>query len=182
MAAKILPFRDYSEHEVLNFFTFNGTIPVTAGTLVKIDGSGMNNDTWKEAKILGDAGQAYSNVISKRYGVYPQVCTLTSNHDTPIGMLLYDVRENDENGEKLIYNPQKAAENNWAISGQAVPILTRGVVLYSGYGGTPSGGQYAYPTGDGTICSDAIVGSGTQCGKWLGAPDSNGWAFLKLEL
>ena len=57
---------------------------------------------------------------------------LERTKDVPLGMLLYDVREDDENGEKLIFNPRKAAENDYVISGQAVPILTRGIVLYSG--------------------------------------------------
>ena len=45
------------------------------------------------------------------------------------------VRELDENGERLIHNPRKAAEMGVVVKGQAVPILTRGVLHVTGLNG-----------------------------------------------
>jgi len=69
--------------------------------------------------------------------------------------LLNDVREVDENGEKLIFKPRKAAEMQCAVSGQAVPIAIRGVFLYSGIAGDPTAQGVAYATGDGGLSTTA---------------------------
>ena len=34
MGCKLLPFRDYDEHEVINLFKYAGTIPADQGTIV----------------------------------------------------------------------------------------------------------------------------------------------------
>ena len=43
-------------------------------------------------------------------------------------MTLLQTAQQDENGEKLLYNPQKREELQCVLPGQAVPILTRGIV------------------------------------------------------
>ena len=101
-------------------------------------------------------------------------------------MLLYDVREDDENGEKLIFNPRKAAENDYVISGQAVPILTRGIVLYSGAtlaADTVSPGDTVYAAAAGELAKDADhVSKAPAVGKALGTKDANNHMLLKIEL
>jgi len=101
-------------------------------------------DTSQEFNELGAVGAAYANTVSLRYGVKAQVAKHSATGTRPFGMLLYDVRETDENGEKLIYKPRKAAEMQCAISGQAVPVVRRGMFLYSGIAGTPTAGAAAY--------------------------------------
>ena len=49
-------------------------------------------------------------------------------------MTLYQTAKNDENGEKLLYNPQKQEEKQAMLPGQAVPILTKGIVTLASYG------------------------------------------------
>ena len=103
--ATLRPFRDYSEHDVINLFRFSGTIPANRGTLVKVIGAGWK--TTDELERLGSVGATYNNVQSERYGVAANVGVAGAG-DTPLGMLLYDVKETDENGEKLIFHPRKA--------------------------------------------------------------------------
>ena len=99
-------------------------------------------------------------------------------------MMLYDVRDTDENGELLKYNPRKAAEMQAVIPGQAVPVVTRGIFLVQGVLGTPSAGGTAYAGGTGQIT--ASTGSGgianVAIGKFLGAADTNGETLVKLAL
>lgn len=187
----LYPLRDHSEHEVLNFFAMDGAYAndtiVRKGTLVKLQGSGFVN-TDDPTEDLGSPGASYSNTVSLRYGIpfKVQACETgaAGTQDQPVGITLWDVRETDENGEKLLFNPRKAAEMKVALSGQAVPVLTRGVILYSG--NLTSGGQgtvavgadiYAGAGGELTTASD-----GKKVGKTLGTVDSNSYVLLKLEL
>jgi len=194
MAYKLRPFRDYDEHDVLNLFSYDttglsaGSISITKGSLVKIATGWKNYDSGVELggglEFIGGAGTLQpTNVVSQRYGVTAKVVASTTG-ETPIGMMLYDVRDTDENGELLKYNPRKAAEMQAVIPGQAVPVVTRGIFLMQGVLGTPSAGGTAYAGGTGQIT--ASTGSGgilnVAIGKFLGAADTNGETLVKLDL
>ena len=45
-----------------------------------------------------------------------------------MGLTLLQTANYDENGEKLLYYPQKQLETQSVLTGQAVPILTKGIV------------------------------------------------------
>ena len=132
MGCKLLPFRDYDEHEVINLFRWSGTVPADQGTIVTV----VNTAGWQQSEtdtaFLGSVGKDYHNTESQRYGVNAMVRPAVTGDTAPIGMLLHNVKEEDENGEKLIYNPRKLAEMEAVLSGQAVPIVSRGIFLYSG--------------------------------------------------
>lgn len=176
----IRPFRDYSEHDVINLFYVSGTYPIAKGTVVKVIGSGWaaSNDS---QQMLNGLGQSYADVVSQRWGV-PSVCAVTQTSlytDTALGMTLYDCKEVDENGLPLIYNPRKAAEMNIALSGQACPILTRGTILFSGVvGNAATGGTKAYLGPNGGVYT---TGS-TAIGQFLGNTDGNGYVLLRLDV
>lgn len=166
------PFRDYDEKDVINLYAPTGAgnyLPLNKGTLVAISGDGFRPDQVDSHEFLGNYGDfSVSNVQSLRYGVIPKFCKAGVS-DKPLGMLLFDVRETDENGELLKYRPRKAAEMEVCISGQAVPIVTRGTFLYSGVttgSWTPVvAGADAYVGAGGVITT-----SGTnKIGKFLGA-------------
>ena len=72
-----------------------------------------------------------SNVVSNRYVLTAKVQAANSG-SAPLGITLMNTQELDENGEKLIFNPRKASEKGVVVSGQGVPVLTRGVIVYSG--------------------------------------------------
>lgn len=177
MATTIRPFRDVDEHDVINLYkTRSGTM--TKGMLVKIVSGFVNdNSNW----VLGadPTAQAYGNTVSPRWSVPFFVDTCNSG-DKPIGMLLYDVKETDENGERLYYHPRKAAELQCVISGQAVPLATRGIFLYSGVAGFVTAGNKAYSSAFGEI---SVSGTSThEVGVFLGPKDSNGHVLVKLDL
>jgi hypothetical protein len=123
--AKLLPFRQIDENDVVNLFAFDGD-EATRGLLVKLDTS----STWiaENEFELTSINNNYANTVSDRYSVAARVTTAGSG-DKPLGLLMYDVAETDENGEKLIWHPRKAHEMQVSLSGQAVPVLTRGIVL-----------------------------------------------------
>jgi hypothetical protein len=178
--AKLKAFRQYSEHDVVNLFALTGngiTLPFNKGTLVSIVGDGWKNDS-TDSLMAGDPGATYTNTVSQRYGISSMV-TVAASGDNHLGITLYDVKEVDENGEKLIFNPRKAAELQAVVSGQAVPVMTKGIVLYNGVAGTPAAGGAAYSAANGVI--SATVG-GAVIGKFLGAKDADGNVLVKIEL
>ena len=193
MAYSLRPFRDYSEHNVLNLFGYDtqlltaGSISITKGTLVKIATGWKNYDSSAELggglEFIGSAGTLDpTNVTSQRYGVTADVIQSTTG-ETPIGMTLYDVKDADENGELLKYNPRKAAEMQAVIPGQAVPVVTKGIFLVQDIDGTPAAGGVAYAGASGMITSaTGVGGSNVAIGKFLGAADTNGDTLVKLEL
>ena len=128
MASKLLPFRQVHENDVVNLFAYDGDT-AQRGLVVKLDTAAG----WKLSDGLGTTSinNSYANTVSDRYNVKAKVsqCTSGKSNSIPFGMLMYDVAETDENGEKLIYHPRKAHEMQVSVSGQAVPVLTKGIVL-----------------------------------------------------
>jgi hypothetical protein len=184
MAHNLRPFRQYSESDVVNLFAFSGdSTLVTKGLAVKVAGDGWTNEANSSpVEALGSVGASYNNVVSQRYGAKARVVVAASG-DAILGLTLMDIRELDENGEKLVFNPRKAAEMGVVISGQAVPILTKGLVLYSGASNVLAG-SIAYVSGAaGELAGAATLpGNATRVGKWLSKNDSNNTALLKIEL
>ena len=185
---RLAPFRDYDEHDVINLFAWDSASAPTsfagrivAGTVVKVK-TGFSNTA--ELSMLGDVGASYDNVVSQRYGVSAKVEYCNGGpSEVPLGITLYDVREADENGELLKFNPQKAAELQAAISGQAVPIVTKGIFLFATGAFTDAdslqAGSTLYASGNGQLSSAA---GGVKVGKALGASDADGSVLVKLEL
>lgn len=176
------PFRQYHESDVINGFTWSGLFPVDKGTFVKAGGDGWFN-TDEPIELLGAIGTAVDNTVSVRFGAAAKVVAAASGDSLAVlGCLLYDGRETDENSVPYRFNPQKAAEANVFVSGQTCPILSRGIVLYSGIAnGSASAGAAAYVSGAGQI-SIAQPAGATKIGKFLGKANANGFALLKIEL
>ena len=51
--------------------------------------------------MIESVGKSYDNTVSQRWGVDASVRAAVTGDAHPLGMLLYSVREEDENGEKL---------------------------------------------------------------------------------
>ena len=58
-------------------------------------------------------------------------------------------------------------------------VISKGVVLYNGVGGTPAAGGIAYAAANGVI---SAVNSGKVVGKFLGVKDADGNVLVKIEL
>ena len=156
MATRIEPFRDYSEHEVINLFALEapGTFAALrewkpansdvndAGVVVapviaksKLPGDLPSKDSLDTSGVLrqylGASGQP--NV---GYNAYNSVEMTVAAADTdvaangaPLGITLKQTLAYDENDENLLRYPLKKDELQAVLPGHAVPILTRGLVL-----------------------------------------------------
>jgi hypothetical protein len=180
------PFRNYSEHDVINLYSYSGQAPATKGTLVTPVYTWKNTDGG--VSQLPTNLSSVANAVSARFDVVAEV-TATPTYNTvpaPFGVILKDVREVDENGEYLIYNPRKLAEMDAVLPNQAVPILTKGIIFVNDFdltdrgagGGLPDVGDAAYAGDDGKIATDGIV----VVGKFLSAVDTEGYALVKIDL
>ena len=185
MAHNLKPFRDYDEHDVVNLFSYSGdSTHVVKGLAVRVMAPGFNPGITNVSptELLGEVGGDFgANVVSQRYGVTAKVTAATSGQAV-LGLTLMDVRETDENGEKLVFNPRKAAEMGVVVSGQAVPVLTKGLVLYSGTNATAGHVAYVGATA-GELASAATLpaGGAVKVGTWLSTAVQE-VALLKIEL
>lgn len=195
MAHNLRPFRDYSEHDVINLFALKGAntngIIANKGTVVKIDGvgfapivvgpGGTGSLGSNPVDMAGDVGAHFDNIVSERYAVSAKVVAGTWQNKA-VGITLMDVRETDENGEKLVYNPRKASEMNVIVSGQATPVLTKGTVLYSGSEiGSASAGASVYVSATaGELTTTQPDATAAPVGYLLGTAVSN-TALLRLS-
>lgn len=203
MAHTLRPFRNYSEHDVVNLFAYNGAqdangVIATAGTVVKVQGNGFQpvvaSSTLGGTGLLGTipvdlaglVGAGFANTVSNRYALTAKV-TAASSGDAALGITLLSTQELDENGEKLVFNPRKAAEKNVVVSGQGVPVLTRGIVVYSGTeigSATVGAGVYLSNLNAGELSTVNSTAGGTIPGNKVGTLLSvpvNGVALIKLN-
>ena len=137
MALRILPFRQYSDHDVVNLYSVIADDVNTAttdsgagdaGLFVTVSDGNFDADpiTYQTNAYLGDSSFPFLGSTD----MYPEVnlkITGAKGEDHCLGMTLYQTAKNDENGEKLLYNPQKQEELQAMIPGQAVPIATKGI-------------------------------------------------------
>jgi len=179
---QLRPLRDISDHEIIPFFSFSGNYPTTKGAPVKIV-SGFYADQAGPSSY-GAVGNTYQNTVTNRYGVQAQVGLCTSSGDKALGLLLYDAREVDENGEKLILHPDKAERMQARPSGWSIPIARRGLVEYSGaWAANAVGGEVAYLSVDGsTVTTTGTAGLSTKMGRFYGPMDSNGYIMLFIDI
>jgi hypothetical protein len=187
---RLKPFRDYSEHDVINLFAFGdhavalGTTDVVyAGSAVKVR-TGWSNTN--ELSMIGNVGAGYNNTVSQRWGVAADVEYTDGGADeAALGILLYDVREYDENGEKLAFNPRKQAELQCSLTGQAVPIATRGIFLMATGAWTNSPALLqdndVFATGDGKLTTLGNKATNNRIGRTLGGPDADGSVLVKFD-
>ena len=155
---RLLPFRQYDENDVINFYSLD-TETGEAGSVVKVSVANLSNDPVQYVE-RGDA-DSYQNTMGKGLSLYPEVpykvskMVATGGNDKALGILLRDVRAKDENGENLLYYPQKKEELQCVVSGEAVPIATKGLFTINVNGLTngvaPPVGSYAFPSVNGTI-------------------------------
>jgi len=177
------PFRDYSEHDVINLLSCD--VIATKGTIVKPKKQFNKNPL----ELTNTApGAQYENTISNLFNIVGSVEPVVNYDDTPIplGVLLYDVKEKDENGEKLIFNPRKAAEMNIVLPKiNTAPILTKGLIMINDIdtsshvsgGGEPDLGDIAYVGNDGKIATDGII----KIGRFLSTKDQDGYCLVRID-
>jgi hypothetical protein len=151
---RLLPYRSINETDVINGYSFDSNSG-EAGTFVKVSAGNLTLDP-VEYGNFGPFANSLGNAKSQ-YPFVPQKVTTAGTGDAGliIGMILRDVREVDENGEKLLYYPQKKQDLQCVLSGEANPVASRGVVEINvrGLAGgvCPSVGQAAVVVADGKL-------------------------------
>ena len=176
MALRILPFRQYSDHVVVNMYAVvDGDVLTSttdtgagdAGVFVKVSDGNFDNDpvTYQTNSYLGKTDYPFVGTTE----MYPEVnlkITGSTSGEIPLGLTLYQTAKNDENGEKLLYNPQKQEELQAMLPGQAVPVATKGIFTLAA--AAFDGGVADYAPGKG------IRTSLLNAGKLTGALRSDG--------
>jgi hypothetical protein len=188
---RLLPFRDYDEHEVYGFFALNDT--GVAGTFVSaVTYNPDNQDGWSNTA----PGAEYNNILSLRYESKAKAAPAASGAAkwNVLGVTLKSTLEFDENGEKLLFHKEKCDKLQAVVSGEPVPILKRGLVTLTSdaYVGTPTPGFVGVIEGAGIIRAvnpSVLSPTGTYTpdqvvGRFISTSGSNfgGYALFDVQL
>ena len=152
MAKRILPYRDYSEHDVVNLFALdvtgktlssfvsNGTGDFDAGVVVSVSAGALPGEVSELRATTPDnlrdyLGASFSGAHIGFNG-YPANTGMTvapaDGSGRALGITLRETLAFDEHGEKMISYKQKLDEAQGVLPGQTVPVLTKGLILLSG--------------------------------------------------
>ena len=152
MAKRILPYRDYSEHDVVNLFALevtgetladfksNGSGDFDAGVVVAVSAGALPGEVSELRATTPDnlrdyLGASFSGAHIGFNG-YPANTGMTvapaDGSGRALGITLRETLAFDENGEKMISYKQKLDEAQGVLPGQTVPVLTKGLILLSG--------------------------------------------------
>tara|TARA_B110000196_G_C21096756_1_gene640409 strand:+ start:750 stop:1361 length:612 start_codon:yes stop_codon:yes gene_type:complete len=134
---RILPFRQYDENDVINLFALEdasvnenvtGSDYGDAGVFVTVSEGNLDLDpvSYADNAYLGKTN--YPHVGANQYPSVNLKVKPAIAGDSLLGLTLRQTAKYDENGEKLLYNRQKAEELQCMLPGQAVPVLSKGVI------------------------------------------------------
>jgi hypothetical protein len=184
------PYRNYNEHDVIDLFAHVDGV-ANKGSLVGITTANGNTNVWNGAgtpptphvAVYGQIAGVPTRAYAARHHVTWKVKN-TSSGEVPLGILLFDVRENNPFGEKLIFRPRhERYENDIIVSGEAALVVTRGIFSVNGFVGTPGPNSGAVPsTTSGQVLVTNNVTGVANVGKFLTSADPDGYALFKLEL
>jgi hypothetical protein len=102
----------------------------SAGVFVKVSAGNLDLDpiSYTATDITNTLGKTdYPFLGAVQYPAVPLQFTAATAGVPVLGMTLNQTLATDENGERLLYNPVKRAELQAVLTGQAVPVATRGV-------------------------------------------------------
>ena len=186
MAKRILPYRDYSEHDVLNLFSLDtGAYTIAnaksdavagsafdSGVVVKVNplkgelpgdlpGGLSEHDSDEDLRNYLGASPTSAHIGYNAYPYNGMTVEPAGAGDVAVGITLRETLAYDENGEKLLYYKQKLDEAQAVLPGQTVPVLTRGLVLLDSNAvtGNPGVGVQLEVGADGTLVEDTSAGN-----------------------
>lgn len=212
MAHRLLPFRQYDENDVVNLFAldidslgagFLTKLPSSDGinadgVLVKVsNGDGTGGDVNDYGTEVSEMFATYSSPVGRNpYPSNPlRVTPAGAGETAPLGLTLYQTLHIDENGEKLLFNPVKKDELQAVLSGQTVPVISKGIVTLNAAafadGKEPKeAGAALYPAAGGKLSTDAangvkvasVLSSGTRTSSSVGTDSLAGnYYVIKLD-
>ena len=171
MAIRLLPFRQYAEEDVVNLYASDGVNDQVdtaqgdgdAGIFVAVSAGdyGLDPIQYADSSYLGKVN--YPFIGRDQYPSVPLRVAAATSGDAVLGVTLLQTALADENGEKLLYYPQKKLETQSVLTGEAVPVLGKGIItLANGAGGSlPS-------AVDGTLSIGDHLFIGANAGKVTG--------------
>lgn len=177
---KIKPFRQYDENDVINLFSL-AEASGNQGELVELQAW---NPSDSDGYDTNNQLSPFAGIDIPRYVNKAKVRLATSgNTNIVLGALLWDVREQDTLGRPLIYNAQRYQELQVVTSGQTVPVLTRGIMVVSGFTGTPAAGS-GIQTDDGGNGNWKVVHPSVTptLGRFLSSTGADGYAVAFLNV
>lgn len=190
---RLLPFRQISEYEVINFYA--QTVTGVNGQFVAFV-TGQQNPADADGYTTVGLASSYQGVYAPRWENKRKVRPTTAG-DTKyntLGVTLHTTAEEDTNGQRLVLLPRARREElGYVVFGESTPIVVRGVVTLraSAYVGTPIPGHVGLVTGNGQVVVfdpaslPATGGLRDQIvGKFLSTSGDafGGYAQFKLEL
>jgi hypothetical protein len=200
MANRLLPFRQYNEHFVVNMFALDtaklslGVVASNthaasgdhdAGLLVKVKGNGadLGAGYGSDAELNAYMGTtSYPHVgFNENPEAFGKFEPVDSNDDIVLGVTLNQTLAYDENGEKMLYYRQKALEHQAVLPGEAVPVLTKGIITVAANGvesgSAPTAGAQVGVSVNGKfrslVAGKTVVGTCLAVGDRDGQYDSN---------
>jgi len=182
MAIRLLPFRDYDEHDVVNLFKSAGTLEQVidlshadrrstpqgdAGVFVKVSNGVLNTSSTDWDPIDIDAQTGANSLLGKTdypnvaKNFYPEAtlsfAPIAAPTDSCIGITLRQTVARDELGENLLYNQVKKDELFGVLPGEVVPVLSKGMISITAdafEGGTVgAAGQVLIGAADGKVAA-----------------------------
>jgi len=195
MAIRILPFRDYNEHDVVNIYRMDGakgafidlsdasrrsTNAGDAGVFVKVRNGHLGGGQlggWDPVDVSSNPASLLGKTDYPHVGrnLYPQatltVEPVTASGDACLGITLRQTVEKDENGENLLYNPVKKDELFGVLPGEAVPVLSKGLITITdaAVNGTLSVGQNLVTSTSGKVSGVAYGTANDSIGLVIGS-------------
>ena len=195
MALRLLPFRQYNEHDVVNLYALDKTITDAIdpnqvlngsngvndnGVLVKIKSAsltGSNGNPWEPVKYESNSylGKTdYPHIGGNSYPFAQLTIEPAGDEANILGVTLNQTLTHDENGEKLLYYRQKALELQAVLPGEVVPVLTRGIVTlaasaFADPATVPAPGEDVFAAANGQL--DGPGTAANRIGKCLAVGD-----------
>ncbi len=200
MANRLLPFRQYNEHFVVNMFALDtaklslGVVAANthaasgdhdAGVLVKVKGTGADLGAGYGGDAALKSYMGETNYPHVGFNENPEAFGKfepAGGTDVVLGVTLNQTLAYDENGEKMLYYRQKALEHQAVLPGEAVPVLTKGIITVAA-NGVVSGAE---PTAGATVALGAggkfrSANGNTVVGTCLAVGDRDGQYDSKAE-
>jgi hypothetical protein len=175
------PFRDYSEHEVVNLFAAQEG-ELAKGTFVSMVAFDPDNHN-----SLGDPMPYLPfNAHTFDYVVNARVSAAATMSGV-LGITLFDVKTNlpFKNEPANLADPVRLAEQQVVPSGRAVPVLKRGIVEIGGFSGTPfPGAKGIIATGSGSVAGQLVVAPAStvnNVGTFLSSAGVDGYAIFQVN-
>ena len=144
MAIRILPFRQYAEQDVVNLYSMdaaNAQVDTAqgdgdAGIFVKVSAGDFSLDPVQYASNSYLGKTDYPFIGRDQYPSVPLKISAATSGSAVLGVTLLQTALADENGEKLLYYPQKKLETQSVLTGEAVPVLGKGIITLANGNGS----------------------------------------------